>query len=103
MKGNVYVKRPISHRGMYLNIDMRKHHSRECHTPSRTHTYTHCPSQLSIPYTHLHVLSRKSNSPQKLTPYCWVNPTRSPTHLTLLPISMRWNQCIPLKYIVSLD
>jgi hypothetical protein len=27
MKGNVYVKRPISHRGMYLSIEMRKHHS----------------------------------------------------------------------------
>ena len=41
MKGNFYNKRLIAHRGMYLNIDMRKHHSRECHTHSRTHTYTH--------------------------------------------------------------
>ena len=41
MKGNFYNKRPISHRGMYLNMDTRKHHSRECLTHSRTHAYTH--------------------------------------------------------------
>ena len=41
MKGNFYNKRPISHLGMFLNIDMRKHHSRKCHTHFRTHTYTH--------------------------------------------------------------
>ena len=41
MKGNFYNKRPISHRGMYLNMDTRKHHSRECLTYSRTHAYTH--------------------------------------------------------------
>ena len=41
MKGNFYNKRPISHRGMYLNTDTRKHHSRECLTHSRRHAYTH--------------------------------------------------------------
>jgi len=41
MKGNFYNKRPISHRGMYLNIDMRMHHSRKCHIHFRKHTYTH--------------------------------------------------------------
>ena len=40
-KRNFYNKRLTLRRGMYLDIDMRKHHSRECHTHSRTHTYTH--------------------------------------------------------------
>ena len=41
MKRNL-CKRPRSHRGKYLNIDMHKHHWRgECHTHSRMHTYTH--------------------------------------------------------------
>ena len=38
MKSNLY-KRPRSQLGMYLNIDMHKHHSREYHTHFRTHTY----------------------------------------------------------------
>ena len=29
-----------SHRRKFLNIDMHKHHSGECHTHSATHTYT---------------------------------------------------------------
>ena len=41
MKRNFYNKRSISRRGMYLDIVMRKHHSRECHTHSGMHTYTH--------------------------------------------------------------
>ena len=41
MKRNL-CKRPRSHRGKYLNIDMYKHHWRgACHTHSRMHTYTH--------------------------------------------------------------
>ena len=40
MKRNLY-KGPRSHRGNYLNIGKHKHQSRECHTDSRKHTYTH--------------------------------------------------------------
>jgi len=43
---------------MYLNIDMRKHHSRECHTHSRMHTYTHsiqlCFFAITPSRTHYH-------------------------------------------------
>ena len=39
MKRNLY-KRPILHRGVYLNIDIRKHHPRECNTHSRIPTHT---------------------------------------------------------------
>ena len=39
MKRHLY-QRLRSHRRKYLNIDMHKHHSRECHTHSRMHTYT---------------------------------------------------------------
>ena len=48
MKRNFYNKRSISRRGMYLDIDMRKHHSRECHTHSRMHTYTHSYRYISL-------------------------------------------------------
>ena len=39
MKRNFYNKRSISRRGMYLDIDMRKHHSRECHTFWHAHIH----------------------------------------------------------------
>ena len=58
MKGNFYNKRPISHRGMYLNMDARKHHSRECLTHSRTQAYTHsiqlCFFVITPSRTHYH-------------------------------------------------
>ena len=51
MIGNLY-EGPRSHRGKYLNIDMHKHHLRECHTYSRTHTYTHSIDLILCPSLH---------------------------------------------------
>ena len=39
MKRNL-SKRPRIHRGLYLKIDIRKHHPRECNTLSRIRTHT---------------------------------------------------------------
>ena len=49
---------PRSHRGKYLNIDRHKHHSRECHTHSRTHTYTHSIQLILCPSFELKAFSR---------------------------------------------
>ena len=57
-KAIFYNKRPISHRGMYINMDTRKHYSRECHKHFRTHAYTHsiqlCFFAITPKRTHYH-------------------------------------------------
>ena len=45
-------KRPRIHRGLYLKIDIRKHHPRECNTHSRIRTHT--PNQYNYVSLPLH-------------------------------------------------
>ena len=104
MKRNLY-KRPRTHRGKYLNIDMHKQHSRgECHTHivACTHTsiqYSRVDDSLPVKTPNTTHSSRRLESAylrismQTQPTYKCLRLCNSVTHGYAFHLSSFWNKC----------